>query len=358
MAVKIIHCADIHFDTPFTGLDSTQKAEIRREELRQTFGKIVSLAAEEKADALIICGDMFDSRSVSAHTLRYVREKLASIPNIPVFISAGNHDPNTPGSYYQVFNWSANVHIFPNHMERFECEYFDIYGQSFSSFTEEKSMLTDFQIKNADKVNIIALHGDINGVYNPITEREIEQSGADYLALGHIHSYSGAMYYGQTCAVYPGCPEGRGYDELGKKGVVIAKIEKGQSKLTFVPLCRRQYHEIVVSVNEIHDYETLCGRILLAMNGSEEDLYKIILTGTSEFTIQPAIILENLKCFSAKIKNQTSTRLDYDKIKNELTLKGLFIKNVFENKEITSDTAELVLSIGLDVLRGEKVKLP
>ena len=35
MAVTIIQCADLHFDSPFAGLDSPQKAEVRREELRQ-----------------------------------------------------------------------------------------------------------------------------------------------------------------------------------------------------------------------------------------------------------------------------------------------------------------------------------
>ena len=73
------------------------------------------------------------------------------------------------------------------------------------------------------------------------------------------------------------------------------------------------------------------------------------------------IITENFQTVSINgilYSLNTDEKAIYDKIKNELTLKGLFIKNVFENKEITSDTAELVLSIGLDVLRGEKVKLP
>lgn len=358
MAIKIVHCADIHFDTPFAGLDSSQKAEIRREELRQTFGKIVKLAEEETADALIICGDIFDSASVSAHTLRYLQDKLASIPEIPVLIAAGNHDPNQPGSYYRILNWSDNVHIFPNHMEKVPCKGFDVYGWSFSAETEETSVLKDFQVEDLDKINIIALHADIGGTYHPIREQEIEQSGADYLALGHIHRYSGAMQFGKTCAVYSGCPEGRGFDETGPKGVVVAEIDKEKTELRFVPLCKRQYHEVFVSVDGVYDYETLCGRILLAMQGSEEDLYKIVLTGTAEFPIQSAIILENLKCFSAKIKNHTKAKLDYSAIQNEFSLKGLFVKNMLEQACVDSDTAELSLALGLEALNGEKVKLP
>lgn len=358
MSVKIVHCADLHFDTPFTGMDSVQKAEIRREELRQVFGRIVALAAEEKADALIICGDLFDHAAVSAYTLRFLREKLASIPDIPVFISAGNHDPNLPGSYYRIFDWSENVHIFPRQIEKIECKGFNIYGSSFAAYDEAESMLTGFCVENPEEINILAMHADIGGVYNPITEEEIEKSGADYLALGHIHRYSGPMHFGTTTAVYPGCPEGRGFDELGEKGAVLAEISKDTVSVQFRPLCKRQYHELIVPVDGVYDYETLCGRILLAMNGSAEDIYKITLTGEAEFSVQPAVILESLKCFSAKIKDQTTAKVDYDALKNEFTLKGLFVKNMLDCVGTDSELKSLALSMGLDALNGEKVILP
>ncbi len=46
----------------------------------------------------------------------------------------------------------------------------------------------------------------------------------DYVALGHIHAYSGARTAGRVPYAWPGCPEGRGYDECGEKGVIIADV--------------------------------------------------------------------------------------------------------------------------------------
>ena len=51
--VKIIHTADIHLDSPFSLLD-VQKAQMRKNELRETFSSIVKLAESEKADIMMI----------------------------------------------------------------------------------------------------------------------------------------------------------------------------------------------------------------------------------------------------------------------------------------------------------------
>ncbi len=359
MAVTIIHCADLHFDSPFKGLDSAQKAEIRREELRQVFGRITNLAESEKADALIISGDLFDSLTVSSQTLRYIREKLSQISHIPVFIAAGNHDCNAPGSYYKIYNFGENVHIFSDKIEKIECKGFDIYGVSFASQDEPNSLLNGFSVDDEEKINIMAMHADIGGAYNPISKQEIAESGLDYLALGHIHAYSEKMQFGKTCAVYPGCPEGRGFDELGQKGVVKAVIDKNDTYVEFIPLAKRIYHEITVDVSGAESYETLCGRILLAMKGTPDDLYKIVLVGEAEFSVQPAIILESLHCFSAKIKDETRAKIDLKKLSEEYSLKGLFINEILKQAENgSSPLINQALSYGLEALSGEKVKLP
>ena len=321
MAITVIHCADLHFDSPFSGLDSAHKAEIRREELRQVFGRITNLARTENADALIISGDLFDSSSVSSQTLRYIKEKLSQISDIPVFIAAGNHDFNAPGSFYRLFDFGKNVHIFSDEIEKIECKGFNVYGVSFAAQEETDSKLKDFCVDDTEQINIMAIHADIDGAYNPITKQEIQESGLDYLALGHIHMFSYKMQFGKTCAVYPGCPEGRGFDELGPKGVVKAIIDKNNVDVEFVPLSKRIYHEISVDVSGAESYETLCGRILLAMKGSPDDLYKIVLVGEAEFYIQPAVILESLHCFSAKIVDKTKAKLDLKELSEEYSLK-------------------------------------
>ena len=93
----------------------------------------------------------------------------------------------------------------------------------------------------------MCVHGDTapQSEYGPLSPAEIETSGLDYLALGHVHQYSGLRRAGETFWAYPGCPEGRGFDELGEKGVLWLEVEKGRTEAEFVPLCRRRYQILV-----------------------------------------------------------------------------------------------------------------
>lgn len=70
---------------------------------------------------------------------------------------------------------------------------------------------------------------------------KLPASGLHYLALGHSHSASGLKRAGKTYYAWPGCPEGRGFDETGDKGVYLGQLEGGRVSLDFVPLARRRY---------------------------------------------------------------------------------------------------------------------
>ena len=94
--MRFVHCADLHLDTPFSGLGDAAKAAVRQAELRQTLLRIVEKA--RGADALLIAGDLFDQASVEAETLRVLRRGFASLGDTRVLIAAGNHDPLTETS--------------------------------------------------------------------------------------------------------------------------------------------------------------------------------------------------------------------------------------------------------------------
>ena len=82
----------------------------------------------------------------------------------------------------------------------------------------------------------------LGGEYNQISESDIAKSNLDYLALGHIHTFSGVKKAGRTFYAYPGCIEGRGFDETGEKGFIAGTVYKGKCDLRFVPAGGRQYH--------------------------------------------------------------------------------------------------------------------
>ena len=52
---------------------------------------------------------------------------------------------------------------------------------------------------------------------NKITINDIANINCDYVALGHVHKGSKVDYVNGTAYAYPGCIEGRSFDECGKK---------------------------------------------------------------------------------------------------------------------------------------------
>ena len=124
MALKFIHCADIHFDSAMSGLSDQSKVNIRREDMKETFKKIISLVS--CADLLLISGDLFDSKAVSKATLDFLKNEFSKIPDVKVFIIAGNHDYMGGSSVYKTFDFGENVHVFGAEMECVELPLCDV----------------------------------------------------------------------------------------------------------------------------------------------------------------------------------------------------------------------------------------
>ena len=124
---------------------------------------------------------------------------------------------------------------------------------------------------------MLCLHADLSpGPYNPITKEEIAGSGLTYLALGHIHQASGLLRQGNTFYAYPGCPEGRGFDELGEKGVLLVEAEGGKVNAEFVPLCRRRYEIVTVDVTDADPRQQLEAAVAPF---SAADILRVVFTG-------------------------------------------------------------------------------
>ena len=160
-----------------------------------------------------------------------------------VFIAPGNHDPYSARSPYTLSIWPENVHIFTsNTVERVELPELGcaVYGAAFTSSVQDESLLADFRAPDDGLVHLMVLHGELSAAesrYAPITKAQIAGSGMDYLALGHTHQFGGVLREGKTAYAYAGCPEGRGFDELGEKGVLAGTVEQapGQSPALSAP---------------------------------------------------------------------------------------------------------------------------
>jgi DNA repair exonuclease SbcCD nuclease subunit len=90
--MKIIHCADLHLDSKMTANLSKEQAKERKMEILRTFSKMVEYAVKNAVSVIIIAGDLFDTRNVSATVRNYVRDVIVNHPKIDFLYLRGNHD--------------------------------------------------------------------------------------------------------------------------------------------------------------------------------------------------------------------------------------------------------------------------
>ncbi len=353
MALKIIHTADLHFDSPFKGFSDSGKVAVRKEEMKTAFSKIIEYS--KNADMLLISGDLFDGKNVGRSTLEFLKNEFSKIKDVKVFISAGNHDARTLDSVYETFDFGENVYIFGTEPECVETEILDIYGVSFKAPNDSRSLISKIKVKNPDKINVLVMHGDLNGTdYNPIKPSEIEKSGFDYIALGHIHASSGLLREGKTFYAYPGCPEGRGLDETGEKGILAVTLSKGFAESAFIPTSERMYFDQRVDVSGAENYDDIMEKINSFYKG-DKHIYRIKLSGESCFYIDTEVVKSKFSGFSVTVVDETTPKVDLKSLKNEFTLKGLFAKYALEEKDsLDEEIFAEALKKGLSFIEKEE----
>ena len=173
--------ADMHFDTPFTVLNSRNKlGEKRRLEQREALKKVIEYIKNNNIEYLFIAGDLYDNDYIRKTTVEYINNLFKEIPNTKIYITPGNHDPYINNSMYKTFNWNTNVCIFDGKLKIIENEDCDIYGFGFDDFYLKNSLIDQIKIKNPGKINILITHGALNGgtaedmEYNPMNKNRIK----------------------------------------------------------------------------------------------------------------------------------------------------------------------------------------
>lgn len=275
--VKILHAADFHMDSPFASLPE-DKAKLRRREQRELLERIAGLSRD--ADVVLLAGDLFDSAASYWETAETLGRMLSDM-KAEVFIAPGNHDYCTSRSPYAFMELPENVHIFKTpQLRAVELPKLGVrvWGAGFTSDSCE-GLLRGFTAPRSEYVELMVLHADLaaESKYDPITEADIAASGLDYLALGHIHAYSGIKKAGGTFYAYPGCPEGRGFDETGPKGVITGTVSKGVAKLDFAELPGRRYR--VIDVDLTGETDALEAAKRAVGDGYPKDVARIVLKG-------------------------------------------------------------------------------
>lgn len=311
-SVKIVQSGDFHLDSPLTSHKGNFR-EQRREELLQSVGRLVAHAVSEKADLLLLAGDIFDSARVRKSTFDYLSRVFSQFPG-PIFISPGNHDPYEPQSPYAMAELPGNVKVFSDYEEVFLPELgAAVCGAGFRNSNVNRSLLAGIRAPLFDGIRILVMHGEVSGSenpYNPIRPGEIAESGFDYVALGHRHDFSGILREGRTFYGYAGIPEGRGFDEAGARGCITGTISRSGVDLKFRELPGRQYLVEEVDITGASSSTEVCDIISGKGAHDPHSIVRFILKGEvpGHSTIDASIIRSFLarKLFDCEIIDRST----------------------------------------------------
>lgn len=354
--MKLLHSADWHLDSPFTGRTPEQRKALRKAQLKIP-GKVAEVCRREGCDIMVLSGDLFDG-PYSQESLDAVRSALEEC-GVPVFISPGNHDFCCPDSPWLSERWPENVHIFTGGMESvcvpgIDCR---VYGAGYQSM-DCPALLEGFHADGHERFCIAVLHGDptvSNSPYCPITTAQARSSGLDYLALGHIHK-RGVFHAGGTICAWPGTPMGRGFDETGEHGVYVTRLQDGHD-VRFVPLNTLRFHELEIDTDD--DAIAALEKVLPGFGSP--DFYRITLTGSAECAME--VLYEHFQHIpNLEFRDERREKTDIWAKAGEDSLQGTYfqlLKDALTDAgEETARQIELAAGISQSLLEGREVELP
>ena len=353
--MKLIHCADLHLDSPMESNLSAQQARERKGEILATFAKTVRLAAASEVSAILIAGDLFDSDHITARTEKYVLDLIASHPTLSFFYLAGNHDRGN--HLRQIENKPENLYLFGDGWTSYELGEVTVTG---SEKPDPDTLRLDEK-----KTNILLLHGQERAGRGAekadiIRFVKYKDKHIDYMALGHLHEYRTAAIDARCTACYAGCLEGRGFDECGKKGYVLLETDP-RAGLThqFVPVAKRTLHTVSCDITGFTSQLDLENRLLESVREiPESDLIKVVLTGACP--AQTLVDIPHLTqvlsegFYFVKIVDESRLLIHPEEYAHDISLKGEFVRRVMAS-DLKDAEKERVIACGFRALTGEEI---
>ena len=260
--MRFLHLSDLHLGkrvNEFSMLED--QAYILKE--------ILNIIDEQKVEAVLIAGDVYDKVIPSAEAVRLLDDFLTRIAarELPVFLISGNHDSAERVAFGSRLMSSRQIYLSPVFESDVEpITVSDRYGEIniymlpfvkpslVKRVYPEEEIITYQDAVNAavqhmqidtDKRNILLAHQFVTGAARCDSEElsvggldDVDASifdGFDYVALGHLH---GPQKIGKETVRYSGTPLKYSFSEANqKKAAVIVDVEeKGKINIQQIPL--------------------------------------------------------------------------------------------------------------------------
>lgn len=233
---RFYHAADIHLDSPLTGLAGIEGgvAERIRSAPRAAFRALVDGAIDDQVNFLVIAGDLYDGAWRDYRTGLFFAEQMGRLNEvgIPVFVVHGNHDAESVIT--KPLALPENVRVFDArkaHTFQIDTLGVALHGQSFREKAVTENLVPGFPGPKTGAFNIGVLHTALDGKsghanYAPCSLQELVAKGYDYWALGHVHK--GQILNERPHVVFSGNLQGRHIRETGPKGACLVRVEMGE----------------------------------------------------------------------------------------------------------------------------------
>jgi DNA repair exonuclease SbcCD nuclease subunit len=243
--LRIIHTADVHLGARHDDLG--EQASAQRERQFAAFTATVDLALAEKADILLIAGDLFDSNVQPRRSVERVAAQLKRLAEskIRTVIVPGTHDSYDRASIYRAYDLKTLAGSTPAddlvtvltperpsvHLK--VCDAI-VHGPVFPTKRAPYSPLRDLAGAVGEgpatwRIGMvhgsIAIPGKTDRDDVVFTTEEIGATGFDYLALGHWHSAQQSRAGGVPYA-YAGAPEAVALDQDRAGKVLLVELEE------------------------------------------------------------------------------------------------------------------------------------
>ncbi|MDE6585517.1 MAG: metallophosphoesterase [Clostridia bacterium] len=352
--MKILHCADIHLGSKMESKFPKEKSDERKRELRAAMSRMVEYAKRNDINVIILAGDIFDSDRPLKKDKEFFYSVVRNTPEIDFLYLRGNHDTLESYTEYGLENLKTFSDIWTSY------DYGDavITGLEITD-NNALSMYSSLSLEKG-RNNIVVLHGQTgnsSGVCK-IRLSKLRNKNVDYLALGHIHTFSSGKIDERGQYAYSGCLEGRGFDEFGQKGFVEI-IADEKITFNFVPNCSRVFEEITVDLSDTEDLFTACQKVQSFIKCKPSDIVRVNLSGEVAFDTEglDKEIEKQLehKYYFISVKNATYVKYDAASVEGDVSLRGEFIRAVLQS-DYSEEDKNAIISCGLKALRGGEVE--
>lgn len=378
--VRILHSADIHLDKPFVRLGN--KGKERRSGLRRLFARLCQ-NAKDRADVMVLVGDIFEHDYIHPDTLNSVRKQLRDLAPMPVFIVPGNHDPCVKDSPYLLEQFPDNVHVFKtNTFSTVEIPEHNlvIHGIANTMFKDPNRYLKDYRVPKDGKLHVIVFHGsDMQSVqpqyeqetWFPFDEQDILDCGANYVALGHYHSFRCIPNdESKAKACYCGCPECLDRTDNDEKVALLVEVGENGNRIQKISVAEYQNDQVSLDCQGMSTREEIEQKLMAL--ASEREWSKKIVRVTLHGEVDPGLdlCLEDIhaavgeSAFFLEIQNQTEFPYNLEELATRRDALGEFVRRMtarIEQGNLGEEDqrmARQALLVGIDAFMRSEVRAP